>query len=531
MHDLTHWTCPAESEEAPGPSARELLRLCRAAAARHRRLMALAFLGVFLGAGAAAFLLPPSYVANAKILIKRDRLDAPVTADASSAMPSPAPITDMEINSEVELIRSRDVLQKVALACGLLRAPGEAAPGEAARADAAPGEAAPADAALAAAVRQLQAALKVEPMPKTSLISVTYQAPDPRLAARVLQTLYGLYLEKHLAVHQPAGALEFFQNQRREYQQGLAQAEARLRDFGWDPGAVAPDQQKAVTLQKSAEFAAELQQTRAAMAQTQRRIQALAAESAGMPARLTAQVRRADNPQLMGQLSTTLLNLELKRTELLRKFEPGYALVREVDTEIAQTRDAITAAAQERLHDETTERNPAYDWVAAELTKARSELAGMEARAEALERSLRLYGQDARNLDRKEIARQTLLRDLNAHEDNYFLYLKKEEEARIAEALNRSRIVNVALVEPPTAPALPARSRGLLLLLALAAALAASVGAVAAAEYLNPPPRPIAPGYELLGVPVLAPVARLDLETAVARHTAGRAAEELPGRR
>ena len=56
-----------------------------------------------------------------------------------------------------------------------------------------------------------------------------------------------------------------------------------------------------------------------------------------MPSRLTTQVRTADNPQLMEQLKSTLLNLQLKRTELLQKFDPSYRLVQEVDTEIKQT--------------------------------------------------------------------------------------------------------------------------------------------------------------------------------------------------
>jgi len=488
MQDLTSWN--PEPEASPAERLRDGWRAAR----RHRGLMLLAFVGVFLGAAAAAFLLPPSYVASTRILIKRDRLDALVTADSASVMPqAPALITDMEVNSEVELIRSRDVLQQLAAACGLQSVPGEAG--------------------LAAAVRGLQTALKVEPLPKTSLISITYQSRDPRQAARVLNKLFGLYLEKHLAVHQSSGALEFFQTQRQAYEKGLAEAETRLIGFGATKGGVSPDQQKAVMLQKSADFGAEWQQAQAGIAQTRRRIQALEAESAGMPSRLTAQVRQADNPQLMGQLNTTLLNLELKRTELLRKFEPGYGLVREVETEIAQTRQAIEAAGKAQLREETTDRNPTYEWVGAELAKARSELAGMEARAEATRHSLLLYGQDARSLDQKEIQRQNLLRDFKAQEANYFLYLKKEEEARISDALNRSRIVNVALVEPATVPSLPVRSRGFLLLLGLGAAVAASLGAAAAAEFLNPAPRPTVQGlYELLGVPVLAAMGTRELE-------------------
>jgi len=46
-----------------------------------------------------------------------------------------------------------------------------------------------------------------------------------------------------------------------------------------------------------------------------------------LPARTTTQVRVADNPELMKALKSSLLDLELKRTGLLTKFEPGHRLV------------------------------------------------------------------------------------------------------------------------------------------------------------------------------------------------------------
>src|ERR1700676_4011906 len=87
---------------------------------RHRRFVALSFLGVFFGATRLAFLAPPSSQAHVKILVKRDRLDPLVSADSSSPMPQIATyVTDMEVNSEVELIKSRDLLEKVVVAWGL----------------------------------------------------------------------------------------------------------------------------------------------------------------------------------------------------------------------------------------------------------------------------------------------------------------------------------------------------------------------------------------------------------------------------
>src|SRR3984893_7288580 len=221
---------------------------------------------------------------------------------------------------------------------------------------------------------------------------------------------------------------------------------------------------------------------------------------------MTTEIRASDNPQLMGQLKVTLLNLELKRTELLQKFEPTYRLVKELDTQLEQTRAAIQTAEKSQLREESSNRNPTYEWVDYELAKARSELAAEQARAQALTRTLRTYEEQASELDGKSATEQDLLRDKKAQEDNYLLYRRKQEEARISNALDRHRIVNVAVAEAAAVPALPSRSPALILLAGLLAAIGVSVAALVASEYLNPSFRTSEDVEESLDVPVLASV-------------------------
>jgi uncharacterized protein involved in exopolysaccharide biosynthesis len=467
---------------------------------RHRRLMALSFVGVFLGAAVGALLLPGHYSANAKILVRHERVDPPVSADSSATLPQVSPsVTDVEVNSEVELIRSPDLLRKVVTACGLDKVSVRAWP-DLWRRESDP------ERILAAAVRKLRRNLSVEAVPKTDLIAISYESLDRHEAAQVLNTLVDLYMEKHLAVHQPTGTFEFFQTQTAQYERNLSEAESRLMGFRRTQGVVSPSQEKIATLQKISEFRAELKQTQAAIAETQQRKQALEAQVGTVPSRMTTESRLSDNPQLMGQLKSTLLNLQLKRTELLQKFEPTYRMVQEVDTEIAQTQAAIEAAEKSQLREETTDRNPTYGWVDSELAKTQSELAAEQARAEALKRTLNSYEQEASALDDKEAVEQALQRAKKTQEDNYLLYQRKQEEARISNALDRSRILNVAVAEPAVVPDLPSRSRTFTLLAGLFAAFAASVAAAVVSEYLNPSLRTADDIVEFLDVPVLASV-------------------------
>lgn len=465
---------------------------------RHRHVIALSFLGIFAGAALTAFLMPPRYQSNTKILVKHERQDPLVTPDASNAVPqitlSP---TETELGSEMVLLKSRDLLEAVVTKCGLQNAPRhfwfppygkETAPTK----------------GLATAVRDLEGALKVEVLPKTNLISVTYEDSNPQRVAQVLHTLVDVYMEKHLAVHRPPGTFEFFQQQTEQHNQLLEEAESRLVNFSHKEGVVSPGPQKAATLEKLSEFQSDLERARVSTAETQKRIRVLEGQAQAIPLRMTTQVRTADNPQLIEQLNTTLLNLQLKRTELLQKFEPSYRSVQEVEAQIAQTQAAIEGT--KKLQDETTDRNPISEWVNSELTKARAQLAAEQTRAQELSRTVRAYQEQASMLDGKEVIQERLVRDQKANEANYLLYLRKQEEARISDALDRRRIVNLAVAEAAAVPALPSRSRPMALLVGFLAAIAGSLAAAAAAERLSPSLRTSDEVQQLLNVSVLASI-------------------------
>ena len=82
-----------------------------------------------------------------------------------------------------------------------------------------------------------------------------------------------------------------------------------------------------LTLQKASELEASLTQTKASIAETNNASQRWSNRRRSIPPRLTTQLRTSDNPQLLQQMKSTLLSLELKRSELLSKFEPTYPLV------------------------------------------------------------------------------------------------------------------------------------------------------------------------------------------------------------
>jgi len=462
-----------------------------AIAFRHLWLMVLSFLIVFLGVVAVTALITPKYRAQIKILVKRERADQVVSAEQTTQVVNPD-LSEVDLNSEVELLKSRDLLTKVVVLTRLNTRPDRSFSRSARSWFTALLEklhlrlprAAPADdLQILGAVRELEENLSVEPLKKTRLIQVTYASPDAQLAADVLQVYARLYLEKHLAVHRPPGTMDFFQEQTKQYRKRLNEAEAGLNEFSKKKGVVAPQLEKEITVRKVNDFETDIQKTHAAIAETEQRIQVLTEQEASLPARMTTQVRTLDNSLLLQQLGTTLLNLELKRTELASKFTPDYRPLQEIEAQIKQTRETLTNVENNPLREETTDRDATREWIKSELVKARGELVALQAHMNATAPVVDAYRKEARRLNETEIVQQDLLRSAKNAEENFLLYSRKHEEARISDALDKQRIINVSVAEEATVPSIPSSpSWRLNLLLGFLFASLVSLGLVLAAD-------------------------------------------------
>lgn len=428
-------------ERRPLPTARDLV----AVIFRQRWII----LGCFLGVVLVVFLSgiwKPKYQAQMKFLVLRQRMDAVVSAQPNAPSGFTPQITKEDLNSEVQLLRSDDLLRSVVLATGLEK---QSQPwfGHEAK-----------DVAISSAVRRLSKSLKAEPITNTNVIAVTYDSRNPKLAAKVLKAVETAYIKKHREVHRPSGEFNFFAQQTDRYHHDLELAQKQLAEFTRKTGVASAQTERDLALRQQSSFDAGARQARAMAAQTEQRVRSLKAELRDMQPRLTTAITTGRNPQLMQHLKTTLLDLELKRTDLLTKFDPKYRLVQEVDKQIAETRRSIASAENKPPQNVTTDEDPTYEMLRSELAKAQEDLTGLNALAAADRSAAGRYLNAARNLELDGIEQADLQRRATTQQNNYLLYLKKREEARISNALDQRGILNVAVAEQPVVPALPTRS-------------------------------------------------------------------------
>jgi uncharacterized protein involved in exopolysaccharide biosynthesis len=483
-------------EKKSDPSMRDLL----APLFRRKRAFAFTFCGILLGTILAAIVLSSMHKAEMEILVNEERVEPAVTSESTSqTQGAPPPLTDEEVNSEVELLQSPDLLQQVVIANRLQDLERKSLvyrmlPRQ--------------DDAwyVAKATDHLGKKLDIENVTKTNLIEVTYKSSDPNLAYGVLQSLGKLYLAQHLAVHRPQGSYAFFNSQAEKYGQALAESEARLAASAKESGVAAPDVERTELAQQVVNSVGALQAAQQTIAADKRRIEDEQVRIKTVPDRSPTQ-RVSDSAQtLLQQLQADLLAAQIKKTQLLLKYDPSYPLVQEADQEITQTQAAITSATQTQYVNQTTDRDPTYELIREDIVKTQAELAFQQANAKALESSIHNMQLQMVDLNQKALTQADLTREVKANEANYLLYLSKREQERTSDALDERRISNVAIAVPPIVPILPWISPVLVMLIGLVLAGFAGAAVAFVAEYLNPSLRTPAEVLEVLRIPVLASV-------------------------
>ena len=479
-----------------GISLRELL----SPLFRYKKVLVITAVAVFALVLPAALLALHTYKSQMAILVNRERVDSLVTTGVpNQTITEPIAVAEEEINSEAELLLSQDILEKVVVAnhledhkswlSSILPAHDE-------------------QFRIAKAVKSLARRIKVRPSTKANLIDVSYSSDDPQLSYAVLNSLAGFYLEKHAAVHRPQGSYAFFAAETDRYKRALDDSEAKLRSFVRTSGGAAPDTQRTDLDMQVAASIGQFHTTQQAVAADQMRIQSDQAQMKTTPQRSTTQLASAPPDMLLEQLGAALLAAETKKTQLLLKYDPSYPLVKEADQELAQSKAAYEKAENTKYVTENTNVDPTWELLREDLARTEADLAAQRANLAANQASIVTMQAQMSELAQKQIDQTDLAREQKADEDNYLLYMTKREQARTSEALDKTKIENVAIAIPPAIPVLPVMTPVFIVALAFLAAVFAGAMAAYGFDYVDSSfhtPNDVA---DTLGIPVVIPMSR-----------------------
>jgi uncharacterized protein involved in exopolysaccharide biosynthesis len=420
-------------------------------------------------------LIPKKYVSEMKIFVSDERQDPVISTDYTPYSPQARQESELQVNSESQLLRSSDVLQDVALSAGLATA--SSVSGN-------PTGASPLS--LARAVTKLNRDLTIEPVKKSQIINVSYMARSPELANRVLTRLARRYFEAHVQVHNTGDTYQLFDEQAAHYASNLTQAEADLTGFRKVYSFLVMPEEQQLLAQRATEARAAFEEADAQVAQIERRIKAEVNAMTNLDTRVVTQQRVIPDSDLAQRLSSRLIDLKNQRTEVASKFREDDRLVIQLDHQIADTQAALERTNSLTHTENTTDLNVVRQASERDFMADRAALAGAVARREKMKVDLARYREEMSDLAGATVKQDALLRAVKASEDNFLLYSRKREQARIEHVLDQSRVANVAIAQQPTLTVEPASPKLILAIpLALFLACGAGIAIACGSEYLG----------------------------------------------
>ena len=332
-------------------------------------------------------------------------------------------------------------------------------------------------------------AVRVTPLSRSNLIEVSYYSGSPHWSAQLVNDLVAKVISKYTSLHDIKNAKEFYSDQRALLAQRLEEGQNALQDFRLRVG---PD---ILTLNGTQlrDRMVELEQARLA-AKTQLAELEARAET---PPEFSVPDETAPDPSLgnvvnpaANALRARILELEIKRSELITRYTPGSVLVSELDRQILEAK---------RLLDKERSTTIAI-WrqeMKGQLDTARARLRSIDSQLAEYRTKLTQFDSVAPELER-------LQTEVDTQRQAYLNYHRKEEEARFSTALDESDIVNVAIAEPAKLPRDP-EPVPLLKYVVLGAGMCTVIGILLALlrDWIDPAIKSTNQAERLSGVPVL----------------------------
>lgn len=374
-------------------------------------------------------LLPRQYRATAKLLVQNLRSTAPLTTSPVEHTLQNNEVSPTEVNSEVDVLGSVAVARRT---LGQNPTKPESKDDE-------------------KAVRQLKRRLTVEAVRQTDNIDVTLTGRTPEAAQQQLTELLNAYFEERASAARSAGAAEFFDRQVQGRGRVLDADQQALTAFEMEHGIADLEDQKKLQVQRIGAIEDQLRTTEAALAQQRSRVAAERNELARTPARSRTIERSITNQYSQERLNTSLVDLQNQKSELLKRYPPTDRQVVAVNEKIAITQRAVADARNSPAGETATDVNPVWQTLNAAVATSSGELSGLGGQEAELRRQRKDADARLNELEQATTTFNALQRKVTQSQADYTAYAQKRDEARIAQALDREKIFDVALVGAPTA--------------------------------------------------------------------------------
>ena len=440
---------------------------------KHKAKILTFFFATVIVVAIGSFVIKPTYEATSQVLVKlgRENIYIPTSPTTTSQSPIFSFNREEQINSEIEIIKGRNLLDKVIDTVGAQTIYPDLEPGREAdlmkKVAMLPfvrrltgnqlfnDKTSPGDRALL----RLRKKVSIEGVKKSDVIGITFQSHDPQVAARVVNTLVAFYLDHHLTVHKNPMAYDFFQDQAGLLEAKVQESERALEAFKKEYAVISLQEQRSLLLQKSADLAAALNTTLSQIQESTTRVGKLGQQLSRLSPSVEIERNIGGNPYVINTLKAKLVELELKERELLNKYTENNRLVVNVRQDIKAVKQRVTHEHRQVYEGSRLGINITYKQLEGKLLAEEANLKASKARKRSQREHLAKYAAELEKLNRAEVDLNNLEHQVEINRQNYKLYLTKLEESRISNAMDMEKIANVSVIQPARVPIKPIKPR------------------------------------------------------------------------
>ena len=470
------------------------------------------FTAVMLLTFAGSFMLPRAYYSDARLFVRFGRtavMDPTATATSGQVI-SLYDTRESELNSLLEVLRSRSLLERVVGALGadniLAGRAVENVPPVAPRlAPATLASTTSRDPLHQQALAKLEKSVSIAVPRKTSTIIIGCKSERPELAQQVVATLVSLYMDEHLRVHHTAGSYEFFQEQTQLLEKRWKESANRLREAKDQWSIVTIDGKRKLLEGQISDIEGKLLATSGDLATAEAKIESLAGVIGSLPEQIPTLT--VDSPSAAADgMRQELYKVESREQELATKFSDKHPQVLAIRSTIAQLKEILANQDQVRSS-ETKGVNPSRQSLELAFLNERSSADSLRGREARLREQRTQLTVGLKELNSRDMQLAQLQREVDLAESLYRNYGDKLEQARINDQLDKERISNITLVQPASFIAKPSGPRKIYVLgLGFVVAVLGSVGIALLAAMLDPVLKRLADIEEILRLPVMGTV-------------------------
>lgn len=327
--------------------------------------------------------------------------------------------------------------------------------------------------------------VKVEPSKESDVLVLRVRLPSAALSEQVSSLLIADYMGERAIARRVSPSPDVFEPQLDWQRERLREITEKREQIRKEWRLSSAEQQRGLLLEARAKVNQELTEDEGEIAQLRQQRSTMMASVSSVPEMLSKEKVEERNPAL-ASIKDRLTSLQIERAKLSNKYQPDSETMMRMNAEIADLHATLDREKPTVAMSTTSELNPVVRQFNTETELASVRIAGLTKRNDDLRAAVARINQELDRVNRGGDAYDDIERQYKIAADAFIEYSKRQETAVVSSELDQSKLPNVVVIGAPESPIEPAYPRQLYILgFALPVALLLGIGVAGLCEYFD----------------------------------------------